>query len=404
MKMIKPALDGVRIADFSWAWAGPYATMLLAVMGAEVIKIESNQRLDHVRLRALGFGVFRGADRSPFFNDLNLNKLSVTLNLTQPKAVELAKRIVSISDIVVQNMRPGVMDRLGLGYEELKKVKPDIVYLSSSACGATGPERGYIGYAPTFAALGGADHLTGYPDAAPQPMAGSIDLRSAATSAFAILAALCYRQRTGEGQHIDLSSQETISVLLGEAIMDYTMNRRNQTRKGNRHQAMAPHNCYRCRGGKWITIAIATEDEWQAFCSAIGAPDWTKDPRFSDAYARHRNQDELDKRVEEWTINQTPYQAMRILQKVGVAAFPSFDSQGLSNDRHLKERGLFTEVEHPVMGRRVVIAPHWKFSHTPASSCRHAPLLAEHNEYVFGELLGMPLEEITELKARGIIY
>jgi benzylsuccinate CoA-transferase BbsF subunit len=378
--------------------------MLLAVMGAEVIKIESNQRLDHVRLRALGFGVFRGADRSPFFNDLNLNKLSVTLNLTQPEAVELAKRIVSISDIVVQNMRPGVMDRLGLGYEELKKVKPDIVYLSSSACGATGPERGYIGYAPTFAALGGADHLTGYPDAAPQPMAGSIDLRSAATSAFAILAALCYRQRTGEGQHIDLSSQETISVLLGEAIMDYTMNQRNQTRKGNRDQAMAPHNCYRCRGGKWVTIAIATEDEWQAFCSAIGAPDWTKDPRFSDAYARHRNQDELDKRVEEWTINQTPYQAMRILQKVGVAAFPSLDSQGLSSDRHLKERGMFTEVEHPVMGRRVVIAPHWKFSHTPASSCRHAPLLGEHNEYVFGELLGMRLDEITEFEERGIIY
>ncbi|MCK4722385.1 MAG: CoA transferase, partial [Dehalococcoidia bacterium] len=149
---------------------------------------------------------------------------------------------------------------------------------------------------------------------------------------------------------------------------------------------------------------IATEDEWQAFCSVIGAPDWTKDPRFSDAYARHRNQDELDKRVEEWTNNQTPYQAMRILQKVGVAAFPSLDSQGLSSDRHLKERGMFTEVEHPVMGRRIVIAPHWKFSHTPASSCRHAPLLAEHNEYVFGELLGMPLEEITELQARGIIY
>jgi len=402
--MNKPPLDGVRIADFSWAWAGPYAAMLLAVMGAEVIKIESNQRLDHVRLRALGFGVFRGADRSPFFNDLNLNKLSVTLNLTQPEAVELAKRIVRISDIVVQNMRPGVMDRLGLGYEELQKVKPDIIYLSSSACGATGPERGYIGYAPTFAALGGADHLTGYPDAAPQPMSGSTDLRSAATSAFAILAALCYRQRTGEGQHIDLSSQETISVLLGEAIMDYTMNRRNQTREGNRDQAMAPHNCYRCRGGKWVTIAIATEEEWQAFCCAIGAPDWTKDPKFSDAYARHKNQDELDKRIAEWTINHTTYQVVRNLQKVGVAAFPSFDSKGLYSDRHLKERGVFTEVEHPVMGKRVVVAPHWKFSHTPAMPCRPAPLLGGHNEYVFGELLGMHLEEIAELEARGVIY
>jgi benzylsuccinate CoA-transferase BbsF subunit len=404
MKMNKSALDGVRIADFSWAWAGPYATMLLALMGAEVIKIESNQRLDHVRLRALGFGVFRGPDQSPFFNDLNLNKLSVTLNLAQPEAVELAKRIVSISDVVMQNMRPGVMDRLGLGYEELRKVRPDIIYLSSSACGATGPERGYVGYAPTFAALGGADYLTGYPDAAPQPMSGSIDLRSAATSAFVLLAALCYRQKTGEGQHIDLSSQETISVLLGEALMDYTMNRRNQMRKGNRDDAMAPHNCYRCRGGKWVTIAVATEEEWKAFCSAIGNPDWTMDRRFADAYSRQRNQDELDKRVEEWTINHTPYQVTKILQKARVAAFPSLDSRGLFNDRHLKERGFFEEMNHPVMGKRTIIAPHWRFSGTPTLPRRPAPLLGQHNEYVFGEFLGLSTEKINELKERKVIY
>ena len=401
--MNRSALEGIRIADFSWAWAGPYATMLLALMGAEVIKIESMQKLDHVRLRALGFGVFRGVDQSPFFNDLNLNKLSVTLNLSQPKAIELAKRIVQISDIAVQNMRSGAMDRLGLGYEDLKKVRPDIIYLSSSACGATGPEKGYIGYAPTFGALGGAVHLTGYPDAAPQQMMGAIDLRSAATSAFAILAALCYRQRTGEGQLIDLSSQETISVLIGDAIMDYTMNGRNQTRKGNRDEVMAPHNCYRCGDGKWVTIAIATEEEWKAFCSAIGDPDWTKDHRFSDAYGRQRNQDELDKQVEVWTMNHTPYQVMRILQKAGVAAFPSFSSKDLSFDRHLKERGAFKRVDHPVMGKRIVVAPHWKLSDTPARPYRHAPLFGEHNEYVFGELLGMRLEEINELKEKGII-
>jgi len=402
--MNRSALEGVRIADFSWAWAGPYATMLLATMGAEVIKIESSQKLDHVRLRALGFGVFRGADRSPFFNDLNLNKLSVTLNLGQPEAVELAKRIVRISDVAIQNMRTGAMDRLGLGYEDLKKVRPDIIYLSSSACGATGPEKGYIGYAPTFGALGGAVHLTGYPDAAPQQMMGAIDLRSAATAAFAILAALCYRQRTGEGQFIDLSSQETISVLIGDVIMDYTMNGRDQTRNGNRDEAMAPHNCYRCRDGKWVTIAIGNEEEWKAFCSAIGEPDWTKDPRFCDAYGRQRNQDELDQRVEAWTMNYTPYQVTRILQKARVAAFPSLNSKGLAADRHLKERGAFEEVQHPVMGKRVVVAPHWKLSDTPARPYRHAPLLGEHNEYVFGELLGLRLEEIKELKEKGIIY
>jgi len=402
--MNRSALEGVRIADFSWAWAGPYATMLLATMGAEVIKIESMQKLDHVRLRALGFGIFRGVDRSPFFNDLNLNKLSVTLNLSRPEAVELAKKIVQISDVAVQNMRPGAMDRLGLGYEDLKKVKPDIIYLASSACGATGPERGYIGYAPTFGALGGAVYLTGYPDAPPQQMMGAIDLRSAATTAFVILAALCCCQRTGEGQFIDLSSQETISALIGDVIMDYTMNRRNQMRNGNRDEAMAPHNCYRCRDGKWVTIAIATDEEWKAFCSAIGDPDWTKDPRFSDAYGRQRNQDELDKQVEAWTINYTPYQVTRILQKAGVAAFPSLNSRGLYTDRHLKERVMFKEVDHPVMGKRIVVAPHWKLSDTPALPYRHAPLFGEHNEYVFGELLGMGLSEINELKEKGIIY
>lgn len=397
-------LKGIRVADFSWAWAGPYATMLLALLGAEVIKIESQARLDHVRLRALGFGLFRGADRSPFFNDLNLNKLSITLNLSQPEGVELAKRVVAVSDVAVQNMRPGVMDRLGLGYAALSKLKADIIYLSSSACGTTGPERGYVGYAPTFGALGGATYLTGYPDAPPQMTMGSIDLRSAATAAFAILAALCYRQRTGQGQHIDLSSQETIAALVQDTIMDYTMNRRNQTRKGNRDDIMAPHNCYRCGDGKWITIAVATEEEWKAFCQAIGDPGWTMEESFCDAYQRHKNQEELDERVQEWTMTHTTYEVMELLQAAGVAAVPSLNSEGLYNDPHLRERGCFQEVDHAIMGKRVVVAPHWKFSHTPASTCRPAPLLGEHNEYVFLELLGMSPAEMEELAQRGVIY
>jgi len=402
--MAKLPLEGVRVADFCWAWAGPYATMLLASMGAEVIKIESMQRPDHVRVRALGFGLFGGLDRSPFFNDLNLNKLGVTLNLSRPEAVELAKRIVSISDVATQNMRPGAMDRLGLGYEDLRKIKPDIIYLSSSACGTTGPHREYIGFAPTFAALGGAVYLCGYPDAPPQGMSGSIDLRSAVASAFAILAALCYHQRTGQGQHIDVSSQETISALIGEALMDYTMNKRNQTRKGNHDDAMAPHSCYRCRDGKWVTIAIGTEAEWQAFCSVVGSPEWTKNQEFSDAYSRLKNQDELDRRIEEWTMNYTPYQVTRILQQAGVAAVPSFDSELLFTDPHLRERGLFEEVDHPLMGKRTVISPPWKLSDTPSPPPRPAPLMGQHNEYVFGELLGMSLSEIGELKRDGVIY
>jgi benzylsuccinate CoA-transferase BbsF subunit len=402
--MERSALKGVRIADFSWAWAGPYAAMELALFGAEVIKIESRKRLDHVRLRALGFGHFRGVDASPFFNDLNLNKLSVTLDLSHPKAVEIAIKIVSISDVMLQNMRPGVMDRLGLGYEDMKKVKHDIIYLSSSACGATGPDRQYVGYAPTFGALGGAVHLTGYPDEAPQRLTGSVDIRSAVTAAFIMLAALVHRQRTGEGQHIDLSSQETITVLLGEAIMEYTMNGRNRTRRGNENDGMAPHNAYRCRDDKWVTIAVAAEEEWKALAKVLGNPVLKDDERFADAYCRNIHRAEMDEIIEAWTIEHTPHEVMALLQQAGVAAVPTFDSEALAHDPHLKERNAFIEVDHSVMGKRIVVAPHWRLSETPARITRQAPLLGEHNRYVFCDLLGMSQREVEALEKENVMY
>jgi len=397
-------LEGIRIADFTWAWAGPYGTMLLAFMGAEVIKIESTKRPDHSRMRSLAAGpTFGGPDHAPIFNDLNLSKMSITLDLSQPKAVELAKKVVSISDVVAENFRPGVMDKLGLGYEALKEVKPDVIMLSSSAVGGTGPQRHYVGYAPTFAALGGMAHLTGFPDGPPVPLMGSSDLRSATTSAFAILVALYHRAQTGEGQHIDLSSTETIAVLVGDAILDYTMNNRVSSRKGNRDEIMAPHNCYPCQGNNWVSIAIATDEEWESFCDALGNPPWTKDERFTDAFRRWQNQEELDKLIGEWTINYTHREVMERLQKAGVAAIPSFGGAELFSDPHLNERGFATEVSHPVIGKRKVVNVPWRFSATPAQVTSYAPLLGEHNEYVFGELLGMPQEEIQRLVAEGII-
>jgi len=402
--MTRRPLEGVRIADFTWAWAGPYGTMLLAFMGAEVIKIESTKRPDHSRMRSLAAGpTFGGPDHAPIFNDLNLSKMSITLDLSQPKAVELAKKVVSISDVVAENFRPGVMDKLGLGYEALKEVKPDVIMLSSSAVGGTGPQRHYVGYAPTFAALGGMAHLTGFPDGPPVPLMGSSDLRSATTSAFAILVALYHRAQTGEGQHIDLSSTETIAVLVGDAILDYTMNNRVSSRKGNRDEIMAPHNCYPCQGNNWVSIAIATDEEWESFCDALGNPPWTKDERFTDAFRRWQNQEELDKLIGEWTINYTHREVMERLQKAGVAAIPSFGGAELFSDPHLNERGFATEVSHPVIGKRKVVNVPWRFSATPAQVTSYAPLLGEHNEYVFGELLGMPQEEIQRLVAEGII-
>lgn len=403
--MKKNPLEGIRVTDFTWAWAGPYSTMQLALLGAEVIKIESKKRPDHSRVRSLAAGRrLTNPNESPIFNDINLSKKGVTLDLTKPKAVELAKKMVSISDIVAENFRPGIMDKLGLGYNVLKEVKPDIIMLSSSALGATGPYRHYAGYAPTFAAISGIAHITGYKDGPPIPLMGSTDLRSATCSAFAILVALYHRAQTGEGQHIDLSSSEAISVLIGDAIMDYTMNNNIVSRKGNGDSVMAPHNCYQCREeDSWISIAVETDEEWQGLCDAMENPDWTKEKKFSDPYLRFENRTEMDRLIEEWTKDYSPYELMEKLQKLGVAAMPALTGKDLFNDPHLKERDFSAKVNHPVIGERTVIGPPWKLSETPAKIFSASPLMGEHNDYVFGDLLGIPKDKIEALKKEGVM-
>ncbi|MDD5094780.1 MAG: CoA transferase [Dehalococcoidia bacterium] len=404
-KRLRP-LEGIRVADFTWAWAGPHAVGLLARLGAEVIKVESRTRIDHSRVLSLTTGdIYSGIDNSPVFSDLNVNKIGITLNLGHPKGAQLAREIARISDVAVQNMRPGVIDRLGLGYEVLHKINPRLVMLSISALGMTGPAKKYIGYAPSFGALGGSSYITGYPDHEPLLSLGESDLLAGTTGAFAIIAALIHRQKTGEGQHIDLSCSEAISVLLGNVLMDYTMNGRVQFRQGNEDECMAPHNGYRCKGeDKWISIAIGTEEEWQAFCQIIGHPEWILDQRFANAQARRQNHLELDKMVAGWTVKQNAYEAMEMLQKAGVAAIPIWNGKELYEDSHLRERDFFIEVPHPGLGKHTVIAPPWKLSRTPARVTRHGPLLGEHNQYVFGELLGLSNSEIENLAAEKAIY
>ena len=217
MMDLKYPLEGIRVVDFAWAWAGSQATSILALLGAEVIKIESRRRIDHSRVFSLTTGQwFDEPDRSAIFNDMNLGKFSANIDLSQTEGVELVKKLVQISDVVVQNMRPGKIDALGLGYEVLRDVKPDIIMLSSSARGVTGPEREYIGYAPLFSAISGFAHISGYEDGEPIRLSGEIDLLSATSSAFAVLVALIHRQRTGEGQFIDLSSTEATGVFMAD--------------------------------------------------------------------------------------------------------------------------------------------------------------------------------------------
>jgi crotonobetainyl-CoA:carnitine CoA-transferase CaiB-like acyl-CoA transferase len=399
-------LSGVRVTEFTSAWAGPYATCLLGFLGAEVIKVESRKRLDHSRFTSFTTArTFSGPDESPVFDNLNLNKLSVCLNLSHPRAVEIARRLVGTSDVVVENMRPGVIERLGLGYAALREVKPDIVYLSSSACGQTGPDRENVGYAPNFAGAAGLSHVTGYPDWPPSILSGAIDLRSATTAAWAILAALLYRQRTGEGQHIDLASQEAIALLNADALMDFFLNQRVRTRVGNRHDTMAPHNCYRCRGEeKWISIAVADDEEWRALCGVIGRPELVEDEQFSTAAARWKNQDALDQIIAEWTVTQDDYDAMHRLQAAGIAATPSLSNKALFEDSHVTERKAFVQVDHPVLKHDWVVAPPWRLSETPATIRRHSPLLGEHSQAVLEELLGMSREEIRRLEEEQVIY
>jgi benzylsuccinate CoA-transferase BbsF subunit len=395
-------LSGIRVTDFTWAWAGPHGTLLLSMLGAEVIKIESHARLDHARLHSLAAGtVSDDLDESPLFNDLNLGKLSLTLDLRKEEARDVVRRLVARSDVVTQNMRPGVLDRLGLGYEDLRAVKPDIIMLSSSAVGATGPEGSYAGYAPTFACMSGAVEISGYPDEPPSPLSGAVDLRVGTTAAFAVLAALHHRQQSGEGQHIDLSSTEVMSSMIGEAFLEYSLCDRRPQRSGNRDSAMAPHNCYRCRAEKqWVTIAVGSDAEWSALRSVISDPE-LGDEAFAGPVERWRNQERLDSIIERWTRQREPREAVEILQRAGVAAMVVHTGASIGSDPHVRERGVFETVVHPKIGERQVVRPPWGLEGVGVD--RPAPMIGEHTEYVLQEILGLSRDEIDRLEEAGAI-
>ncbi|MBW2280865.1 MAG: CoA transferase [Deltaproteobacteria bacterium] len=397
-------LAGVRVVDMTWAWAGPHGTQLLALLGAEVIKVESHARLDHSRMRSLMGGAMKtGPDGSPIFNDLNANKLSLTLDLRKDAARDLLRRLVSVSDVLAQNMRPGVLERLGLSYEELTRFKSDLIMLSSSAVGSTGPERLYAGYAPTFASLSGIADVTGYPDGPPQPLSGSVDLRVGTAGAFAVVAALYRRRQTGEGQHIDLSSTEVMTSMMGEAFMELSMTGRVPGRNGNRHDVMAPHGCYPCAGeDQWVSIAIGSDEEWTALKAALGDPGLE-----AEAYAgpaeRWQNQESLDPIIERWTRQRPLGDAVDQLQAAGVPAMRVHLEDSIASDPHVVARGYFQELEHPVLGRRLVGGAPWTFSEDDVGVHRPAPLLGQHNEAVLGDILGLAPEEIERLVADEVV-
>ena len=406
----KGPLSGVRVADFSVHAAGPFAGLMLAEMGAQVIKIESSARLDITRRTHAMYGKPPSS-----FEQVNANKLSVTLNLKEPRAVELALDLARISDLVLENFRPGVMDRLGLGFDRLQEVKEDILMVSISSNGQSGPERGYSGYAPMFAAAGGLGHMTGYPDGPPVELRHAMDHTGGLMGAFCAAAALCGKaaNRLANGGdvgvtrslHVDVSVRDIATAFMGPALLDFAMNQREQAPQGNGNGAVVPHGVYRCKGeDAWVSVAVASEAEWERLRRALGNPEWVKEARFGDGYQRWLHREDLEQKLEEWTKERTPWEVTEALQTEGVAAFPSLSADLLMADRHLASRGSFPEVSHPEKGQQRGVGPPWRFSETPARLDGWTPSLGEDNEAVFHGLLGMPLEEVRRLQETQVIW
>lgn len=405
----KLPLEGIRVCDFTWVWAGPSGTELLGYLGAEIIKVESRARPDTTRYMGVMYRGMppKGPDASNHFWSLNLAKRDITVNLADPRGTELIKRVISKCDLVTHNFAGGALERMGLDYPVLKKVKPDIILISTAGFGETGPWRTWRGYAEMFTALSGITDMTGYPDGPPGRAGalGHCDFTAGMHLALTAIAALEHRARTGEGQMVDISQLEAITCTLGDLFFHHFMNQDVISRVGNKDDWCAPHNCYRCQGeDNWVAIAIGSDEEWQAFCQATGKPEWVADTRFANAASRKQNEPEMDKLITEWTINHTKFEVTELLQKAGVAAFPSMTQEDLANDPHLRERGYFEEVEGPKLGKGTFMGPPWRFSDTPAKITRPAPVMGQDNAYVFKQLLGMSHVEYSTLVGQNVIF
>ena len=397
-------LEGYKVTDIGQVWAGPILAHLLGDMGAEVIRIESEASTDHMRTIAADPSEIRKRMQSQF---LFRNRQCVTLNFTKPRGVELAKEIIKRTDIVLENYTPRVLKKFGLEYSSLRKVKPDIIMVSMSAAGHSGPYQDMLGYGPSINAISGVDSLVGYHgDANRMVNVWDADPTTAVTASFAVLTALHYRERTGKGQHIDLAFYEALATLSGEGIMDYTMNGRVPEPQGNRHPTMVPHGIYPCRGtDRWVSIAVKGQDEWERFCQAIGAPPWTRDDRFVDVFSRLQHRDELDEQVGLWTREQDSYEAMHTLQAHGVAAAIVASLEDVYLDPHEQHRRTSAAFRDPNVDRsEVVYGIPWHLSDTPGEVRELTHEVGQDNERIFCGMLGMPKDEMRRLMDEHVIY
>lgn len=394
-------LKGVRIADFTLHAAGPFCTQMLTMLGAECIKIETAGRLDIFRKPHPVYGRMEAAT----FDQVSAGKLSIRLNLKSAKGAELARKLVAASDVVAESFRPGVMKRLGLDYEALKQINPQLVMVSVSAAGQTGPDSGHAGYAPLFGAAGGLGALTGYEDGPPVEVRHVMDHSTGLAAATALLAACVARKRTGRGQHVDVAAREVAMSFIGDALLELAATGTPQHRRGNDVPCAAPHNVYPCRGqDAWVSIAVADEHEWQRFVQATGQAGWSRDVRFITQQLRWDNRRSLDEEVSRWTRERTREEVTALLQAAGVPAFPSCTSRDIAADPHLRTRGVISDVPAPGGATRLIVGAPWRFQATPAASGGWTPELGQHNDYVFGEILGLGSSEIKQLAEEKVIW
>lgn len=396
--------DGVKVADFAWVVVGAMGSRYLADYGATVIHIESTTHVDVLRTLSPFKEGMVGVDRAGYFAQYNVNKYGITLNLNHPKGVEVAKKLIAWADVVTESFTPGTMERLGLGYEEIKRIKPDIIMLRTSMQGQTGPHSHLRGTGVNLVGLTGFAHLCGWPDRDPaQPYGPYTDAIAARFCAIMLIAALDYRQRTGRGQLLDVSQFEAGVSFIAPVMLDYFVNHRVAGRVGNYCPQAAPHSAYRCRGqDRWCTIAVFSDDEWQSFCRVIGNPLWTKDSRFATLSGRKEHELELDRLVEEWTIKHSAEEVMTMMQKEGVAAGIVQTVQELYEDPQLKHRGHSWVLNHREMGPVPYFGQACKLSKTPAQGRMPSPCLGEHTEYVCHEILKLSDEEFVELLNDGV--
>ena len=410
-------LTGLVVLDCSMVWAGPYCTKLLGDLGATIIKIEANRQLDSVRGPAIPpassspLSLYANSDpgadpwnRNGYFNKYNRNKLGVCMNILMPGGRAVFMELAAIADVVVENFGGGVFERMGFGYEVIKGVNEDVVFVSMPPSGNGGPEGKYVGYGVAIEQLGGIVARTGYRDD-DSPMKTGInygDPIAGMHTASYIMTALMHRRKSGRGQYIDLSQREATINWIGESVLAYQMTGQDSEWIGNRDAYMAPSGTYRCAGDdSWIALAVGSDAEWRGLCAAIGRGNLLS--QYATHTLRAEHHDAIDAAIGEWTAPREADEAMATLQQHGVAAGVCSDNRRVVHDPHLNARGFWPEVEHSSAGRHILAGEAWNYSRTPAAIYAAAPTLGEHTDYVLREILGKSDEEIGRLRADGVL-